>query len=65
MRCKHCSKTFRAPPIEMRNTQICKECRNITQNNVDAKHIDISKGQARILKSIAKSISDKDLSEFS
>ncbi len=65
MRCKHCSKTFRAPPIEMRSTQVCKACRAVTQNNVDAKDIDISKGQAKILKNIARSISDKDLSEFS
>ncbi len=64
MRCKHCSKTFRTPPIEMRKTQVCSECRSITQNNVNVKDIDISKGQAKILKNIARSISDKDLSEF-
>jgi len=47
-------------------TDICSECFFSNQDNVDAKDIDISKGQARFLKSIAKSIpKGKDLTKFS
>jgi|APSaa5957512535_1039671.scaffolds.fasta_scaffold03848_7 hypothetical protein len=76
MRCKICTKTFRSPPPRMRESQICTECQSKydienedievhkTQNieNISEEDIDISKGQARILKIIAQLIpTDKEL----
>jgi hypothetical protein len=63
MKCKKCSKMF-TPQAKKKITQICDECggeivknnEKISQNNVDAKYIDISKGQAEILKGIANLI---------
>jgi hypothetical protein len=32
MRCKNCSKTFRAPPPRMRESQICTQCQDMLQH---------------------------------
>lgn len=64
MQCKVCSKMF-TPLAYKKITDICSECFFSNQDNVDAKDIDISKGQARILKSIVSSIrKGNDLSKF-
>lgn len=65
MKCRICSKMF-TPGARIKLSTICDECNcgisqnngdmNISQNNVDAKEIDISKGQAKILKDIANLI---------
>jgi|SaaInlStandDraft_6_1057023.scaffolds.fasta_scaffold03068_2 hypothetical protein len=64
MQCKKCSKMF-TPRAGRRLNPICPECGIDPQNNVDPKNIDISKGQAKILKEIIKSISHKKLSKYS
>ena len=62
------------PKVRMKITDICYECSGeivkndgkISQNNVDVKDIDISKGQAKILKNIANLIpNDVNLSKTS
>ena len=66
MQCKICSKMF-TPRARMKINDVCFDCSDLSsQTNVDVDDIEISKGQARILKSIAKSIpKNKDLNKFS
>lgn len=66
MQCKICSKMF-TPRARVKITDVCFDCIiEKSQGNVDVNDIDVSKGQAEMLKNIARSVpKNKDLSKFS